>query len=89
MEEKKDLLEKWLEFREDELETLSGDDKKHMYDFEKCADMVLNCIDGDMYNFAKKELDKLENDVLDSMGHFNRKYYMAGFSDALEIILNR
>lgn len=47
----------------------------------------LNCIDGDMYNFAKKELDKLENDVLDSMGHFNRKYYMAGFSDALEIIM--
>ena len=87
MEEKKDLLEKWLEFREDELETLSGDDKKHMYDFEKCADMVLNCVDGDMYNFVKKEQDKLENDVLDSMGHFNRKYYMAGFSDALEIIL--
>ena len=49
--------------------------------------MVLNCVDGDMYEFAKKELDKLENDVLDSMGHFSRKYYMAGFSDALEIIL--
>ena len=87
MEEKKDLLEKWLEFREEELECgPSTEDKKHMYDFEKCADMVLNCI---MYNFAKKELDKLEENILDSMGHFNRKYYMAGFSDALEIILNR
>ena len=44
MEEKKDLLEKWLEFREEELEAgLSKEDKKHMYDFEKCADMVLNC----------------------------------------------
>ena len=41
MEEKKDLLEKWLEFREEELEWgLSKEDKKHMYDFEKCADMV-------------------------------------------------
>ena len=71
MEEKKDLLEKWLEFREEELETgLSKEDKKHMYDFEKCTDMVLNCIDGDMYNFAKKELDKLEENILDSMGHF-------------------
>ncbi len=87
MEKKKNLLEKWLEFREDELETLSGDDKKHMYDFEKCADMVLNCVDGDMYNFAKKELDKLEEDILDSLQYFNKKYYMAGFKDALEIIL--
>lgn len=72
MEKKKNLFEKWLEFREEELECeLSKEDKKHMYDF------------------AKKELDKLEEDVLDSMEHFNRKYYMAGFSDALEIILNR
>mgnify|MGYP001026097786 CR=1 FL=1 len=88
MEEKKDLLEKWLEFREEELESgLDKEDKKHMYDFEKCTDMVLNYVNGDMYNFAKKELDKLESDVLDSMGYFNRKYYIAGFNDALEIIL--
>lgn len=88
MEVEKNVLEKWLEFREEELETLSNDDKKHMYDFEKCADMVLNCVDWEMYNFAKEELDKLENDVLDSMGHFNRKCYMAGFCDALEVILS-
>lgn len=89
MEEKRNLLEKWLEFREDELETLSGDDKKHMFNFENCVDMILNCVNRDMYDSIKKELDKLERDVLDSIEHFNRKYYMAGFSDALEIILNR
>ncbi|MCI8655517.1 MAG: hypothetical protein HFJ48_06615 [Clostridia bacterium] len=88
MEDKKNLLEKWLEVREEELECgLSKEDKKHMYDFEKCADMVLNCVDGDMYSFAKQELDKLESDVLDSMVHFNKKYYMTGFSDALDVIL--
>lgn len=90
MGEKKNLLEKWFQVREEELECgLNKEDKKHMYDFEKCADMVLNCVDGEMYDFAKKELNKLEEDILDSIGHFNRKYYMAGFSDALEIILNR
>lgn len=87
MEEKKNLLEKWLEFREDELETLSNDDKKHMFNFEKCVDMISNCVNVDMYDSVKKELDKLENDVLDSIEHFNRKYYMAGFNDALDIIL--
>lgn len=61
---KKNLLGKWLEFREEELDCgLSKEDKKHMYDFEKCADMVLNCVDGDMYSFTKKELDKLESDI--------------------------
>ena len=55
MEKKKNVLERWFEFREEELECgLSKEDKKHMYDFEKCVDMVLNCIDGDMYNFAKE-----------------------------------
>lgn len=88
MEEKKDLLEKWLEFREEELESgLSKEDKKHMYDFKKCTDIFLNCVDGNKYDLARKELDKLEEDILDSMEHFNKKYYMAGFSDALEIIL--
>ena len=88
MKEKKNVLERRFKFREEELECgLSKKDEKHMYDFEKCADMVLNCVDGEMYDFAKNEFDKLENDVLDSMEHFNRKYYMAGFSDALEIIL--
>lgn len=88
MEEKKNVLEKWVEFREKELECkLSKEDKKHMYNFEKCADIVLNCVDGGMYDFAKKELDKLEEEVLDNMEYFNRKYYMAGFMDALEIIL--
>lgn len=88
MEKKKNLLEKWFEFREEELECgLSKEDKKHMYDFEKCVDMVLNCVDGGMYEFAKRELDKLEEDILDSLQYFNKKYYMAGFSDALEIIM--
>ncbi len=52
MEEKKNLLAKWLEFREDELETLSSDDKKHMFNFENCVDMILNCVDRDMYDWC-------------------------------------
>lgn len=87
MEEKKDLLERSLEFREEESETLNSEDKKHMYDFEKCKDMVLNFVDGEMFYFAKKELDKLEENVLDSLQYFNKKYYMAEFSDAWDIIL--
>lgn len=85
MEENKNVLDKWFEFREDELENLTGDDKEHLYYFEKHADVVLNCVDGEMYDFAKEELNKLEKEILDSTEYFNRKYYMAGFRDAMEI----
>ena len=49
MEVEKNVLEKWLEFREEELETLSDDDKKHIFDFENCVDMILNCVNGEIY----------------------------------------
>ena len=88
IEKKKNVLERWFDFKEEELECgLNKEDKKYMYDFEKCADMVLNCVDGGMHDFAKKELDKLEEDILDSLQYFNKKYYMAGFNDVLDIIL--
>lgn len=86
MEENKNVLDKWFEFREAELESLTGDDKEHLYYFEKHTDAVLNCVDGEMYEFAKEELDKLEQEILDSTEHFNKKYYMAGFRDAVGIL---
>lgn len=86
MEENKNALDKWLEFREEELETLTGDDKEHLYYFERHADAILNCVDGEMYKFAEEELDKLEQEILDSTEHFNRKYYMVGFRDAMETL---
>lgn len=86
MEENKNVLDKWFEFREEELETLTGDDKKHLYYFEKHAEVVLNCVDAEMYDFAKEELNELELEILDSTEHFNRKYYMASFRDAVWIV---
>lgn len=48
-------IKRWLEFREKKLECgLSKEDKKHIYNFEKCTDMVLKCVDGGMYYFTKK-----------------------------------
>ena len=60
MEDNKNVFNKWFEFRVEELETLNGDDKKHLYYFEKHEEAILNCVDGEMYEFAKEELDKLE-----------------------------
>lgn len=84
MEENKNILDKWFEFREEELETLTGEDKKHLYYFENHAEAVLNCVNEEMYKFTKKELDNLEQEILASTGHFNRKYYMAGFMDVVK-----
>lgn len=49
MEENKNVLDKWFYFREEELESLSGDDKEYSYYFEKYEDTILNCLDSEMY----------------------------------------
>ncbi len=88
MKKEKNVLEKWFEFREEELETeLSEEDKNHIYDFEKCINTILNYIDNETHQYAKKKLDKLEEEILDSFYYFNRKYYITGFTDALDMIL--
>ena len=88
MEDNKNILDKWFEFREEELESgLTREDKNHIYDFEKCTNAILEIVDREIYNYVRKELNKLEEQILRSMEHFNKKYYMAGFMDALEILL--
>lgn len=88
MEKEKNVLEKWFEFSQEELETeLSEEDKSHLYDFEKSVKAVLTYLDGEAYQFVKEKLDKLEKEILDNSYYFNRKYYMIGFMDVLEIIL--
>ncbi len=88
MEKEKNVLEKWFKFREEELEVeLNEEDKNHIYDFEKCVNVILTCIDGDKHKFTKEKLDKLEEEILDSFHYFNRKYYTTGFRDALDIML--
>ena len=88
MEDNKNILERWFEFREEELESgLTKEDKNYMYDFERCTNTILEIVNGEIYNSVRKELDKLEEDILRSMEHFNKKYYIAGFMDALEMLL--
>ncbi len=88
MEDNKNILERWFEFREEELESgLTKEDKNYMYDFERCTNTILEIVNGEIYNSVRKELDKLEEQILRSMEHFNKKYYIAGFMDALEMLL--
>lgn len=66
---------------------LTKEEKNYMYDFERCTNNILEIVDSEIYDYIRKELDKLEEQILRSMEHFNKKYYMVGFMDALEIIL--
>lgn len=87
MEDKKNVINKWFEFREEELETnLSQEDKKYSYYFEEHRNVILNCANKELYDLINGELDKLQEDVVKSLMYFNRKYYMAGFIDVAGII---
>lgn len=88
MEVNKNVLDRWFELREEELESkLSNEDKKHLYFFDEHKEQILSCVDSKRKIFAEKEWDRLQKDVLSSLAYFNRKYYMAGFRDVLGIML--
>lgn len=89
MKNNKNVLNKWFEYREEELETnLSQEDKKYAYYFEKHRNAILNCVNKEVSELINSELDKLQEDVVKSLMYFNRKYYMGGFRDAVGIIKN-
>lgn len=84
------LLDKWFQFREEELESnLNEEDKKYSYCFDEHRNNILNCIGEERQNLVNNELDKLERQAMNSMDYFNKKYYITGFNDAINLIVRK
>ena len=69
-----DILKKWLDFREEELGSLTcKEDKEHFIYFEEITTDILN-------------LERLDDNIMDYMHYWFEKYYRNGFCDAVELI---
>lgn len=89
MDDYENLLDKWFQFREEELESnLNEEDKKYSYCFVEHRNNILNCIGEEIQNLVNNELDKLERQVMNSIDYFNKKYYVTGFKDVINLILD-
>ena len=87
-EESENLLEKCLEFREEELCHLEEEDRKHLLNFDDYSKKILKNTTNEGYNYVSKQLEFMHDDFIDYCSHWNDKYYMAGFSDAVKLIVS-
>ena len=75
-----DLLKDWLYFRDKNFCSLvNADDRKHMIKFDEISDIILK-------SFVQKQLNKLDDNVMDYIGYWNEKYFRNGFCDGIELI---
>ena len=85
-EESENLLEKWLEFREEDLCRLTSDeDRKHHIYFEEISKRILKCIPKENRKYVQKQLQLLDKNFMDYITYWNAKYYRNGFCDAIKL----
>ena len=84
---KDDLLKDWLYFRDENLCSLvNTEDRKHMIKFDEISDIILRSIPKQNRPFVQKQLDKLDDNAMDYIGYWNKKYFRNGVCDGIELI---
>lgn len=73
---KDDLLKDWLYFRDEDFCSLvNWEYRKHMIKFDEFSDIILKSISKQNRPFVQKQLNKLDNNVMDYIGYWNEKYF--------------
>ena len=82
-----DILKDWLNFREEDLCSLTCDeDRKHHIYFDEISERILKNVTKQNQKYVQKQLDQLDKNFMDYIDYWNEKYYRNGFVDGLQII---
>ncbi len=82
-----DILKDWLDFREEDLCTLSCDeDRKHFVYFDEISERILKNVPEQNKKYVEKQLKQLDNNFFDYICYWNEKYYRNGFCDGVQLI---
>lgn len=81
------LIDNWLNFREEQLSTLTKEDKEHLIHFDKHVENILKNVPDNNKHYVRKQFDSLDNNFVDYITYWNEKYYINGFKDAIKLIL--
>ena len=77
-----DILKDWLEFREEDLCSLTCDeDRKHFVYFDEISERILKNVPEQNKKYVEKQLKQL-----DYICYWNEKYYRNGFVDGVQLI---
>lgn len=83
-----DILKEWLDFREETvLCEMTAQDKKYCICFDEISEKILKNVPKQNQKYIQKQLDQLDRNFMDYLGHWNEKYYRNGFVDGARIII--
>ena len=87
LNEDDDLLQDWLDFRFEELETnLSDEDKSHFLKFDDFYDKIIDVTLDTKKDYVSNVLNDLRDDFMQYCIYWNEKYYKTGFSDGVKLL---
>ena len=82
-----DILKDWLDFREEEIGSLTySEDKKHWIYFDELSERILQNVPEQNKKYVKKQLEQLDENFMDYISYWNEKYYRNGFCDGVQLI---
>ena len=82
-----DILRDWLNFREEDLCSLTCDeDRKHHIYFDEISERILKNVPKQNQKYVQKQLDQLDKNFMDYIDYWNEKYYRNGFCDAIKLL---
>ena len=82
-----DILKDWLDFREEEIGSLTySEDKKHWIYFDELSERILQNVPEQNKKYVKKQLEQLDENFMDYISYWNEKYYRNGFCDGIQLI---
>ena len=88
LKEDKNILDKWLEFRAEDLAMIDAKDKRHLPHIDKYTKNILDNTSNENRTYISNELEKLSDELLSYSSYFMDKYYKYGFRDCLNLIFS-
>ena len=82
-----DILKDWLNFREEDLCSLTYDeDRKHYIYFDEISERILKRVPNKDKKYVEKQLGFLDENFMDYIDYWNEKYYRNGFVNGVQLI---
>lgn len=83
-----ELFENWFDFREEQLESLTEEDKKYKRNTDVNVENIIKNIPKENVNYVLEQLHIILDKSIDYSTYYNKKYYKAGFKDCFSIIIS-
>lgn len=84
-----ELLQDWMEFRFEKLESnLNDENRKHALKYDTFCEKILDVIQDRDSNYISNVLDDFREEMLNHCVYWNEKYYMTGVNDVIKFITN-